>query len=422
MPRRLPRLPRMRRRVHSISPACSMTAFAAGLLLYAGSVPCRSEQPSIAVERFLSMRTMRSPSGRFTVHGTNALQVSDLARWGDGVAKNLEHLLGAVAPPGRDPARLVLTEDPSTTSGWVRVVAQTPAPQLLIANYGTVDVAEVGRTLVGGLLADFSTWGASQRVDAVPSPEWLVSGVMRNMDSGLREADYASVFSVWRQGGVPPLAECLSSLVSSGAVDNAMAGVLVQWMLSLKEEGACLRTAIRRASGGAVPRPEWFFEFAGCATPADLESAWERWLVDRQWVIGSPGKGSGWMLERIRGERLLYPTDSGIPNGKPGDPPLTMADLVRERKFEWARTAAASRAVRLRLLAAGRASEAAEVLGAYSQFLEAVRDGSSESELNRMLAVADGLFAALESRESGLGDGTNSLPSPERVNDRGMSR
>jgi hypothetical protein len=118
-----------------------------------------------------------------------------------------------------------------------------------------------------------------------------------------------------------------------------------------------------------------------------------------------------WLLQRIRSERLIYPQDSGIRNAKPESPPLTMAELIRERQTGWARSAAASRAVRLRLLATGRGSEVGSVLGAYSRFLEAIQNGKDEAQLRALLADADRRFAAMETRMAGgRSAGTNSLP------------
>lgn len=373
-------------------------------------------------EKFLTMRMLRSPSGRFVAYGTNTIQVSDLVRWADGVATRLDRLLGLPPSQGRPPARLVLTVDPATTSGWVRVASSSPVLQLLVANYETVDVQVVVRALVAGLLADFSTWGATQKTDAVTAPEWLVTGIIRNMDADTRESDYETVFGSWREGRVPPLAEALAQLPYTAATNAAMTGVLVQWMLSLKGKGSCVRDVISRASGGAVPRVDWFYASAGCQIPADLDAAWERWLFGRQWVIGVPGRRADWLVERIRSERLIYPADSGIPNGKPGDPPLTLRDLIRERKANWARAAASSRAVRIRLLAAGRGSEVGDVLNAYGRFLEAVQGGRSEAQLKALLDDADRRFAAIEAGTAGGLSVTNTAPAVSEADDRGMNR
>ena len=401
----LPRNPALR----VVVVACLLTAFGYGL--YA------AEQPPTTIEKFLSMRMLRSPSGRFVGYGTNTVQVSDLVRWADDTAERLDRLLGVMPPQGRPPIRMVLTVDPGSTSGWVRVASVSPALHFVVANYETVDVHAARRALVDGLLAEFSTWGTAQKTAALAAPAWLVTGMMRNMDPALRESDYEATFAVWREGRVPPLAECLAGLQSDTATNAAMTGVLVQWMLSLKGKDSCIREVMSRASGGAAPRADWFYTFTGCRIPADLDAAWERWLMGRQWVIGETGRRPEWLVEQIRSERLIYPADSGIPNGKPGDPPLTLKDLIRERKAKWAREAASSRAVRLRLLAAGRANEVSDVLNAYSRFLEAVNDGRSEARLKSLLDDADRRFAALEAAMAGGTSGTNAASAAPRADD-----
>lgn len=353
-----------------------------------------------AVEELLSIRAVHSPSGRFTAYATNTVQASDLARWADGIAARMDRALGDSPPAGRQAVRLVLREDRASTSGWARVTMPPPNLQIVVANYATVDVTTVARALVAGLLADFRSWGSSQRVDAATAPGWLVTGMMSTIEPDSREADYGTVFKSWREGALPPLTECLSNLATPAASD-ATAGVIVQWILSMKGREACVRDVMARSAGGAAPRPDWFFASAGCSTPADLETAWEKWLSGRQWVIGSAGRRPEWIVERIREERLIYPADSGIPNSKPGDAPLTAEDLIKERKEPWAAKAAASRAVRLRLMAAGRGSEVGSVIEAYSLFYEAVRDGQNEAALKSLLADADRKLDALASGAMG---------------------
>lgn len=378
-----------------------LRAFCASVCLLAnGAFAGAADALPPAVEQLLSIRTLRSPSGRFSAYGTNTVQASDLARWAEGVAVRVDRLLGASPPAGRQPVRLVLREDRASTSGWARVTMQPPSLQIVVANYATVEVRTVARALVAGLLADFHSWGPSQRVDAVSAPDWLVTGMMSAIDPDSREADYGTVFKSWREGGLPPLTECLASLATP-AGNDAAAGVIVQWIMSLKGRDVCVRDVMTRSAGGAAPRPDWFFTAAGCSTPADLETAWEKWLSGRQWVIGSAGRRPEWIVDRIREERLIYPADSGIRSSKPGDAPLTADDLIRERKEPWAAKAAASRAVRLRLMAAGRGSEAGSVIEAYSLFYEAVRDGGNETALKALLAEADRKLAELASGGGG---------------------
>jgi hypothetical protein len=333
----------------------------------------------------------------------------------------MDRALGVSPPDGWQPARLVLRDDPASTSGWVRVAARPPALQIVVANYATVEVRAVGRALVGGLLSDFSLWGVSQRVDAVEAPGWLVTGMISAMDPEAREADYGAVFKSWRGGALPPLADCLSLLTSPSAPE-AVTGVIVQWILSMKGRDACLRDVMRRSAGGGAPRPEWFYEVSGCSTPADLESAWEKWLVGRQWVIGAAGRRAHWIVERVREERLIYPGDSGIPSRKPGDAPMAPEDLIGESGSQWARDAAAARAVRLRVLSAGRGSEVGGVLEAYIRFFDALRDGKGKQELKVLLGNADAMLGELEGSRPDRATGTNSGARAGCLPDRGTER
>jgi hypothetical protein len=397
-------------------------ASAFAVICFASAVgPVRAEAPSPTVEQLLGMRMLRSPSGRFAAYGTNTLQVLDVARWADSIAGRIDRTLGASPPNGWQPARLVLRDDPASTSGWVRVAVPSPALQIVVANYATVDVMAVGRAIVGGLLSDFYVWGASQTVEAAQAPDWLVTGMMSAIDSEVREDDYGTVFRLWRDGSLPPLAECLGRLPSA-ALPDAISGVIVQWVLSLKGRGACIRDIMRRSAGGVVPRPDWFYQASGCSSPAELESAWEKWLVGRQWVIGAAGRRAHWIAERIREERLIYPGDSGIPSRKPGEPPLTPEELIGEAKSQWARDAAGARAVRLRVLSAGRGSEVGGVLEAYIRFFDAVRDGKKSAELKVLLEQADRLLGELESSRSGRATGTNSGAKATGIRDRGTER
>jgi hypothetical protein len=379
------------------SPAVARVLVGCLLLAVGWASSALAQRATITPEQIRSLRTLKSASGRFVAVGTNAVQMLDLLKWADGVALLLDQTLRVRAPSGPSPVRIVVVADGAGPTGSV-VAARGPTGWVLtVVNYEEADVAAAARTLIRTLLDETVRAAPGVTNPVPPVPAWFLTGVIRNLEPAQRERDLHDALQAWSAGRLPTLTDTFPSDAGPLERSPAHCGVLVRWLLSVDppEQGIGLVLA-RLASGRSLDIPT-LLNVMRRETVVDLEAAWDDWLLNCRWRIGTPGRPTAWIAERIRAERLIYGVDSAMPNASNNGQPLSFADLIVHRKTRWASKAASAKAVSLRVHAAGRGREVGNVVDAYCRFLDAVRDRRSEAELKRLLDAADRALDGLES-------------------------
>ena len=162
------------------------------------------------------------------------------------------------------------------------------------------------------------------------------------------------------------------------------------WVLSQPEKGECLRRVFERVAAGDPLSAQWFVPFVpGCATVADLDEQWDRWILQQKRVVYDPGLVMSDVIRQIEAQLTLYPGDSGIPLSTNLNERIEIRDLVARRKETWIAGVAQDRAMRLRVLSAGRGQELRDVVEAYCEFFEALgKNRTRVKTLEDLLAKA----------------------------------
>jgi hypothetical protein len=377
---------------------------------------------------------VRSHTRRFCVVASNDLDKIKLLNWAEETADRFESKLGMKMPFARRVVYLRVREgtpagEPAVVTGG-RISAgsliqhcRLPPPDRapwLAAQEGLCRLF-----LDGFVLREIARRQLGREADGrwvpariPPLPRWLTRGIALNLHSTLRARSSRLVLEKWQRGEVPPLAELLRRADATPAgqtpaapaggqenpaadVEDAACGVFVGWMLSLTNRADCFQRMYAQLADGNAVSPEWIVGcFPGCRSLSDLDTQWDQWILRQQRVVYEVGTVTPQDLALLRAELLLHPGVSGIPETSWQKRARTLRDLLADRKARWVPAAARAKAVGLKILAAGRSPEFAQVVGAYCRFLDALAARQRVGRLERLLTEAEDQLRALEQKLS----------------------
>jgi hypothetical protein len=350
----------------------------------------------------------RSHSSRFQVSGTNRLEVMDLTRWADTLAIRIESTLKLKLPAQEHPIRItILPPDANESASVTRHERYEPKgllQWLLITGYETVPVARVQEELVHLLLASLIRDRRPSPASATPGgtiPDWFTAAVIHNLTSESRDQDYLQVSDAWRAGNLPSMPEYLAKHWRPDAPPEPVpvSALLLQWILAEADAKRCLDHLWPRFRNRTPITAEDLIPFfPGATSPASLDLAWDDWLLKQRHRVRIPGQPSPHALEQLEAQLLLYPADSAIGVTNEAFQPIALRDLVKQHEKKWVPSAAAGKAIRLRLLGAGRDGEFREVVNAYGAFLDALAEKRSERALTERLEIAEQKLNAYKER------------------------
>jgi hypothetical protein len=366
-----------------------------------------------------SRPALRGSGRRFVVLGGTAREALDLSAWSEAAARRIERLLGAPQP--RAPWReFRLDIHAPATSSVARVTAAAGweagrfVQRLAVHGYADADPCQIETAFCTLFLAGYV-------VDAMPRPEsaagtvgplprpvpavppWLVQGIVQNLSAAARAASAEAVYESWRDGAMPSL-ESLLGLRGEGRAagpgdpaPGACAGMLVAWLRSLPQSADGFRRLFGvLAAGGDAGVGFWVGVVPGCRSPADVEAAWDAWILRQRRVIHVPGETTRLAVEGFKAQLLLYPADSGIGSEREFRGPLRLADLLGHRRSSWLGDVVGSRIAALRLASAGRGPALARVAELYVAYLSGLAGREGAETLRDRLRAADAALAELE--------------------------
>jgi hypothetical protein len=381
-----------------------------GVAIYAPPLAAAEPTPRFTPEDVLHTSLVRSPSGRFSIAGANSAEVLDLMQWADALASRVEATLGRKMPFEKRLIRISILPCASNQVASVDAREGYDGPTLIqwlrITGYDTAPVALVQeslvRLLVSGFLPDRRPLADATRLSGVV-PDWFVSAVIHNLNAESRDRAYQQVFDAWRNGALPSLREGMDRQGTPRVLpeDAPLSAVLLQWILSLSDAGACMDRLWLRfqeekpfTAADLIP----FVPRGGSAT--DLDRAWDDWLLKERNRIRLPGQPSAHALEQLKAQLLIYPDDSATGMSGEARQPFAPRDLVGSRKAAWVPAAASSKAMRLRLLGIGRDEGFRDVVDAYISFLDALTERRSTRVLMQRLETAERKLSDYESRSA----------------------
>jgi len=346
-----------------------------------------------------------------------------LLKWTEEIAGKVENIVGIKMPFRRRELRIVarspfvrqegrsdLSREDKAASGLVttdqEVVGRKIVQRLTVYNHENVDREDAEQALCSLLLDGYVTdiqieTGESVQEGARKSditPLWLSQGLAQNLDSVLKGRNVRNVLGRWEKGRVVPLGEIVRSKPGDrNYPDKSLCGLLVAWILSLPNRTECFHRIFERLAEGKDISPEWFAScIDGCGSDTDLENRWNNWICRQKRVVYEPGLVTGCLINELRAELLLYPGGFGIPSsGKLGQR-IHLRDLIKEREARWLPAFCDSKRAALRILAAGRGEEFADVVDSYCRFLVALGKRKSRRSLERLVRKAEQKLKELE--------------------------
>ena len=374
-----------------------------GLFLLAMSV---WGQP-LDLSRLDALKTHRTTSRRFVVVGPRTLDNLEAGRWAETVAGRVQDLLGLPIPFRHREIRIVIRPSASAT-GTVsaavcgplaltqRVEAGRLVQRLVIPAADCLPEEPVRVAFCRLLLEGFfpSSRPTPQRPAAQPVavPRWLSVGLARNLTRTQRAADARDVLAAWQAGRVPPLAEWLVKPPQAwdSLTDGPVASVWMAWLLEAPLGQARMRWLFNHLDQReAVSADDAAGELVGVASRADMEVAWDAWIMRQKRKVFRPGTVPPEAVERFAAELLLYPGGFGIPLAsgiKRGD---GFVALVAQREAEWIDGFCRTKLTALRVLAVGRGSAFHRTVDCYAQFLDALARHKRPDRLRELLGAAE---------------------------------
>ncbi|MBN1556546.1 MAG: hypothetical protein JW951_00200, partial [Lentisphaerae bacterium] len=198
---------------------------------------------------------------------------------------------------------------------------------------------------------------------------------------------------LWRAGRLPTVTDFLAG-GGAAAARGPMSGLLVGWLADRPDRAARFGALFERLAAGRTAPPGWFCEAVlGYGGAADLEEAWDAWMLQQERTVYEPGRASPAAWEALAAERLLYPGAFGIPHAV-GTAPLRLRDLMHWRDAPWLEAAVESKVRRLRLMALGRGEAYGAVVEHYAAYLNALRGDADREVLVELLEEAEALHEA----------------------------
>jgi hypothetical protein len=232
-----------------------------------------------------------------------------------------------------------------------------------------------------------------------PVPAWLSLGTARNLRRAMRAEDTEIANRARKQGRLPGPADLLGmSHGDADPVTRAGCGLLVSWILSQPDRSGVMEDAFGRLAGGSSLTVDWLLGILPtCETVADLDAAWDEWVLRQRRTVYRPGTIREDTLDLLRAELLIHPGDFGIAQPEADEArPLRLRDLIAQRGAGWLQAAVENKLARLRLLAVGRGEALLDVTERYCAFLEGVAAGEGAEELNALLREAEQALEDLE--------------------------
>src|SRR5574344_1295540 len=105
----------------------------------------------------------------------------------------------------------------------------------------------------------FRAWVARNASDDVgrPSavPDWVIDGLLRNLDPATRLADQLFVIGLWQQGRLPFFPALAGSMRFARGRAQALDGFLVQWLIETRMPAADAAVVAPVATGGSRAFP-----------------------------------------------------------------------------------------------------------------------------------------------------------------------
>ncbi len=365
----------------------------------------------VDVSRFNALKPYRTPSRRFVILGPDTLDNIEAGRWAETMGGRVEELIAGPLPLHRREVRIVIRPSESTATGTVTVADCAPLAltqrlesgrlvQRMVIPAAECLAEERVRIAFCRLLIEGFLSSSRSSPEPVQVPRWITVGLARNLWRGQRGEDAFTMVGRWRQGSVLPLADWLSRSEAEWDTftDAPVSALLMAWLVAPPDGYARFCRVLGHLDRGAAIGADLLAVelLAEGAEPADLEVAWDGWIMRQQRKVFRPGMTPPDVLKQLSSELLLYPGAFGIPLASDMERGAGFAALIDRRKSDWIPAFCRMKLASLRALALGRGPAVKETVERYGAFLVALERGKRSGRLRRLLEKAETALHELE--------------------------
>lgn len=408
----------------------------AGLAMWAARLMAQpAAEPVNPVQEALALLPLQSAALPLYASGRSPDEKSDLLKWSEEIIQRLERITGRPVVFEHRAIYIISRHDATNKAGpelFHAVQQDTLMQQLTLYDYPETDQAAARHALCTLLLDGYQLETMAIQADGKPDwrrasqhgppqiPAWLSIGVARNLFPVLKAENNAQSARLWQEGRIPSLRRLLAQYAAPaasfaadpGGTDsqsrNVACGLLIALITAQPNRADIFNHLLAELAAGRPITPATLAaRFPKCATGADMEDAWDRWLFRQRYIIHQPGRFLPENIAQLRAELLLYPGVSGIPLATNASQVLTFGYLVEQREAPWAPALAEQKINALRRLTAGRGAELGAVADAYCRFLSALKKQAGKRKLKKLLQDAEGKLNALDRKAVATGPGPN---------------
>lgn len=265
-----------------------------------------------------------------------------------------------------------------------------------LADPASSDLQELRKVIGTALLNAWVYERAANRQKMGQVPAWIATGLLRGGEREMRQLDLDHVFQMWSQAQLPMVAELLDCELSER--DEALAGVLVNWLLERRQGESLLTQLLRGLAQGQAWDGVTAIKLLSSRQDLGAIDLWlDRKFLQVPHLVFQPGLTTAGIMRRFRASLLLFPPFY-VKNNENTGARLTFQEAIVHAQVPQVRLCALQQIKKVRMLAIGRDTLLVEVGEAYVAFLQALAQGQPPGELARLLREADHMRQFLEER------------------------
>lgn len=356
------------------------------MTLLAAGAPCshaQNREMAARLSDLTSASIMKSSSGRFMLIGTNRVELLMMGRWLEEVVTRVKRVTGLTLSQSDRDFRVIVTGKGALSADQALIDGRL-SQRLRVPDSATAYSVEGHQTACRLLLS-----GYVSRISSGPLtiPPWLWIGVEQNLSPRVRRQNMMHILNVWSSGALPPLRQVL---FGSRIPDPAGCGVFVQWLTSSPNRSTLFKAIFRQLEERGTVSLDWLSARLPSGPGFDaIDTRFGRWLESRSTLVHEPGSVTSLLLRRLDAELLLSPGECGIPLSAQRTGEDRLVHLIGLRDESWVLGCVQTKRNRLAWMSVGTGKGFQRVAHAYIGFLDGLRQGANENELQALFAAAE---------------------------------
>jgi len=221
---------------------------------------------------------------------------------------------------------------------------------------------------------------------------WRLQWYTRKFNHRSRQQEhFDATWRRWSQGELPPAFTLVENFSPYASADVTLAAQLVAWLIEDTDtKGERISTLLKMLQQQAWSA-KGVAQGMGVATLAELDWAWDMWLLNRRWLVLTPRVATPELVSRVQDVLRLFPGSPDIPlDALPfRNMPYDVRILVAYRQEPWAVSLIDTKILQFQRLGSGRSDVFRAMVDDYVLFLQALRRNESQERLNALWTQAE---------------------------------